>query len=217
LDRLSTLVTDWRDASSALITNPYQDYPLPQSNLGVETQLANAFAALKKARLEAEAKRDKAQADKNACEIGCASDKKIYDFLVTDVAFLERAKQIVQGITEGFTTPPVLNLTGGTSLSPPATYTITATSSQTAKEFVLAQGSFTGSTDSYETMLLQKRILRDQYLAKVLECDTRCAQLGTALAVAQNGVDGAKNAENTALAAVLAVCPTFNPETGALR
>lgn len=217
IDRLSTLVKDWRDASGLLVTNPYQDYNLPQSEIGVEAQLAKAFADAKQKRLDAETQRDKAQSDKDECEVGCKTDKAIYDILVADVAFLERAKQIVQGITESFTTDPVLNLTFGTTLTTPGTYTITATNSQKAKDFALNQGSFAGTPESYDALLTQKRILRDQYLAKVRDCDTRCAQLGTVLAIAQNAVDGARNAENTALAAVLAVCPTFNPDTGALR
>lgn len=216
LDRLSALVAEWRAASGALITSPYQDYPLPQDASGAEAQLAAAFAAAKGKRVAAEAARDAARDAKEACERDCAADTLVYDVLVADVAYLERARQVVLGLTEGFAAPPALVLLGGTALTAPGTYTIAGAPSTRAKDFALGQSAFAGSADTYEALLARKRTARDLYAGKVRDCATRCALLGTALALAQNAVDGTRAVETGALAAVVVVCPTFNPETGAL-
>lgn len=216
IDRLSTLVTDWRLATGGFVTTPSTDYPLPQVNAGVEAQAVAGYDTAKAARVTAEAARDAAQTAKDACEVGCTGDKLVYAFLVADVAFLEQAKQIVQGLTEGFQSSPTLNLTGGTTLTGPQTYTITAAFSQFVKDFDLGQGAYAGAPTTYEALLLQKRALRATYAAKVQTCAETCAALAAALAAAQLAVDTARASETGALAAVLAVCPTFNPVTGTL-
>lgn len=204
LARLSDLVNTWRSTQTTFATNPDVTYSLPQTDSSVEAQLIAVYKADKAARVKAEATRDSAQAAKDACLTDCQGDKDIYTFLVADVAFLEAAKARVQGMNETATTSLVL--TGGTTLTSPGTYTINATVSNTVKTYVL-NGS---EPTSYETLLVSKRAMRDQYYTKVVNCNANCIQLSANLLAAQQAVDAARAAENGALAAVLQVCPTFD-------
>lgn len=213
VDRLSTLVTEWRSYNTQFATNPYADFALPQVNASVEAQRTAVYVEKRDARVAAEAAQAAAQAAKDACVRDCASDKAIYDFLAYDVAFLEAARATVNGLTEVFGSGPTLNLTGGTTLTAPSTYTITATASTRAKDFVLGANSYSGNSNTYEALLIKKRSELVQYAAKVRTCEANCANLGAALLTAQQTTDAARSAEQTALANVIAVCPTFNAST----
>jgi hypothetical protein len=214
VDRLSTLVTEWRSFNTNFATNPYQDYQLPQVGISVESQRIAVYTAAKNARLAAEAARDAAKLDKEACERDCAADKVIYDFLAYDVAFLEQADAAMTAITEGFAPPgPTLTLTGGTTLTPPGTYTIAATASTNAKSFALQSGIYGSDPRSYRALLVKKRSDLATYASRVRECTDRCATFAATLLTAQQNVDAATAAERAALAAVTAVCPTFDPST----
>jgi hypothetical protein len=213
VDRLSTLVTEWRSYNTQFATNPYADFTLPQVDASVEAQRTAVYVEKRNARIAADAARDSAQAAKDDCEQTCAADKTIYDFLAYDVAFLEAAKATVNAITEVFGSGPTLTLTGGTTLTAPQTYTIAATASTRAKDFVLGANTYSGNSSTYEALLTKKRADLATYAAKVRACSANCAALGAALLTAQQAADAALSAERAALADVVAVCPTFNPST----
>jgi hypothetical protein len=185
VDRLSTLVTEWRAYSTQFATNPYADFNLPQVNASVEAQRTAVYVQKRDARVAADAARDAAQAAKEACERGCAADRAIYDFLVYDVAFMEAARATVNGLPE-------------TSQS---------------KDFVLGAGAFSGNSSTYEALLNKKRADLTTYAARVRSCEATCAALGASLLSAQQAADAALAAERAALADVIAVCPTFNAST----
>jgi hypothetical protein len=181
IDRLSTLTAEWRTATGGFLTTPYQDYSLPVTAGSVEAERVAAWKAARDARVALEATRDVAAAEAGACETGCASDRILYDFLVADTLFLQRAKDHVTTLTE--------------------------TGSANVKTFVL-NGS---SAISYETLLAQKNAQLVTAKEKVLACESRCRELSQTANDAQMRVDTARRAENTALARVLDVCPTFVP------
>lgn len=181
VDRLSTLTTTWRTATGGFITTPYSDYSLPTTAASVEAERVAAWRAAKEARTTAEAARDAAVTEADHCKTGCESDKALYDLLAADVVFLQRAKDHVTGITE--------------------------TGSSTAKTFALNGGS----PISYETLLTQKNAQLAVARDKVLACESKCRELGQVANDAQMRVDTARRAENTAMARILEVCPTFDP------
>ena len=185
LDRLSELVREWRQYNVAFVTNPYVDLSLPRPASSVESERTALFVEARTARTTAEAARDAAAAAKEACERDCAPTKTIYTWLVTQVAKLEAAQSVVAAIAE----------TSG------------------AKDFVLKQGSYVSDSRSYKDLLLELTAQRDSYATEVQACAVRCAQLGATLLEQQQAVDAAKRAEDAALANVVAVCPTFNPDS----
>lgn len=194
LARLSSLVEEWRSLFTPFATNPSQSYELPAPGSSLEAERTASFTAARDARTSAEAARDAAQQALDACERDCTADKAIYDFLVTDVAFLEAARAAVVGMTE--------------SSIPPGT----PVTSQ-VRDFVLQLGAFTNDERSYQILLMYKTMQRAEYAAKVSECATRCQQLRATLLQAQAGVDAARDAERAALAGVYEICPTFDPST----
>lgn len=194
ISRLSTLVTEWRNAFTSFVTNPTQTYTLPQAGASVESERIAVYTTAKTATQQAEAARDAAVAAKEACERDCASDRKIYDFLVLDVSFLQTAAAVVQNITE--------------ASIPPGTPTTT-----NAKNFVLQTGSYASDSRSYATMLARKIVDRDDYASRVATCSAQCQTLAAAALQAQNVVVAAQTTERAALARVYEVCPTFDPTT----
>jgi hypothetical protein len=181
-DRVSTLVKEWRSVFSSFVTNPYQDYALPQLPSSVEAERVKIFNEKRAARLKAEAARDEALRAKERCEMQCTADKVIHAYLVADVAALEQAAAVVAGL-----------------------------SSSDAKDFVLRQGAFAADNRSYASLLLKKQNELEDYAARVQRCAVQCEQLKRSLNAAQEAVDAARTAERAALDAVLQVCPTFNP------
>lgn len=205
VSRLSTLVTNWRQAQDSFNTTPYEDFTLPQGAFSVGAVRVATYATAKASRTAAEAARDAAQAAYDAAIANCASERAIHALLAADVLFLERAKQRVTAITE--TAVGSLALTGGTTLTAPGTYTITTTPASLARAFAL-DGS---DAESYEALLASKRAQLLTYDALVSACANNTAELSARLREAQNTVDATRAAENTALADVLSVCPTFSP------
>lgn len=184
-DRLSQLVRDWRTFNIDFITNPYVDYELPQHDSSVEATRTAAYVAARDARVLLEADRDRADAEHEQCVTGCVADKTIYGFLVEDVAKLTAARSKVVGITD---TGPV-------------------------KDFVLAQGAYVNDGDSYQRLLITRQLELNEYAEKVRACARECDLLAATLLTAQRAVDDARAAETDALAAVVEVCPTFDPST----
>lgn len=205
VSRLSTLVTDWRQAQSSFNTSPYEDFTLPNGSLSVGAVRVATYTTAKSARTNAETARDAAQAAYDAATANCASERAIHALLAADVLFLERARQRVNAITE--TATGTLVLTGGTTLTAPGTYTITTTPASLAKTFALNGAD----AESYEALLASKRAQLVSYEATIAACANNLADLNSRLREAQNTVDAARAAENSALADVLSVCPTFSP------
>jgi hypothetical protein len=205
--RLSTLTTDWRSYNTEFSTNPYEDYTLPQPGISVESERTAVYVTKRNTRIEAEAARDALQVQKNQCELGCTADKKIYDFLVVDVAQLQQARSIVLGQANGtynsFTIAPAI-------LTPAGPFVVTLTTTDT-RDFALQTGLFAGNNASYQAMLTRKTSELAVYAEKVRLCEAQCAALSAQLLEAQQVVDAATSAERAALAAVIAVCPTFDP------
>jgi hypothetical protein len=205
VSRLSTLVTDWRQAQVSFNTSPYEDFSLPNGAISVEAVRTATYVTARDARAAAEAARDAAQAAYDAAASNCASERAIHAILSADVIFLERARQRVNALTE--TAVGTLALTGGTTLTAPGTYTITTTPASLVKAFALNGAD----PESYETLLAAKRAQLLSYDALIAACANNTANLNTRLREAQNTVDATRAAENTALADVLSVCPTFSP------
>ena len=195
--RLSTLVTEWRSAFTSFATNPSQLYPLPQASASVESERTAVYVSARNARLTAEAARDAAVTAASGCDQDCVAKRTIYDFLVADVSFLQTAKTVVQGITE--------TVSGG-GLPP-------GTASTNAKDFVLRGGSYAPDGRSYDALLATKITQRDAFARQVAACQAECQSLANAALTAQNTVNSALSVERAALAAVYAVCPTFDPTT----
>ena len=192
--RLSSLVTDWRAAFTAFVTSPSEAYLLPQATASLQAARVAAYTAARTARMSAEAARSDAVAAVAACEQSSTSVQTIYAFLVADVAFLQTASNVVHGITE--------TVSGGTGVP-----------STNAKDFVLQQGSYASDARSYEVLLVAKYAQRDEYARLVTAAQERCQALALAAREAQNAVTAALTVERAALAAVYAVCPTFDPTT----
>lgn len=195
--RLSSLVTEWRGAFTAFVTNPSQQYSLPQADASLVDTRTAAYVAARTNRETAEAARDTAVTASNSCREAGAALRTIYEFLVADVSFLQTAKTVVQGITE--------TVTGGGS--PPGT------PSTNAKDFALRAGTYASDARSYDALLTSKITARDTYARQVTAQQAECQRLANAALTAQNTVNAALAAERTALAAVYAVCPTFDPTT----
>jgi len=185
VDRLSGLVTEWRQYHSEFVTNPYENLVLPQEGSSVESERVAVFKTARDARRAAEAQRDIDAAAKAACETDCKADKAIHQWLVSQTALLEQAEAVVSALSE----------------------------TSSAKSFVLKQDAFSLDQRSYRDILVQTRASRDAYAATVQACAIRCAQLGAILLASEQAVDAAQRAEQAALADVTAVCPTFNPDT----
>jgi len=201
-DRLSTLVDEWRSFNNDFATNPFQDYTLPQPASSVESERTAIYVDRRNARLEAEAARDAAQLEKDACVRDCAADQVIYDFLVYDVAFIESAQtRITAQANQTYTTGFIINPAPGGSP------TVTLATNNT-RDFALG-----ADTGSYATLLTSKRANLAIYAQKVRTCTETCAQLSAALLVAEQAVVAATAAERVALAGVVSVCPTFDPST----
>lgn len=183
--RLSALVTSWRTHRDNFETHPTQRYVLPTTDASVEAERRTAWAAAVASRRRAEAALATAQAAYDACDTGCAADRAIHALLVQDVAFLERAEQLVTAIVE--------------------------TDSHNAQDFVLKHGAYTTSAESYATLLAAKRTALNTYADRVRACADTCAARRVERDEAQAEVARALADERRALAAVRAVCPTFVP------
>lgn len=203
LARLSQLVNDYRKFRTSFVTNPSQDYTLPQTSVSVEDELIAAYRAAKLARVNAEKVRDGLQKQKDACAQADAANNAVFAMLTSDLAFLRAAKAAVAALVESGT----LVLTGGTTLNAPGTYTITP--SNTTKAFVVDGGN----PQSYEALLNAKQAQWTALHDTIAAHDATCGAITRQLRDAQIAVDAARTNENNALAAVLAVCPTFDAST----
>lgn len=187
ISRLSDLVTEWRSFYGAFVTTPTASITLPQAGASVEAERTALYVSARDARVAADAARDAAQVAKDDCVRDCAADRAILAYLVEEIALLESARAAVVGITES----------GSTN----------------AKDFVLGAGAYVADPRTYERLLVSRRDLGLAYADRVSACDSRCAELGRALADATAAAGAAADAERDALARVYEVCPTFDPST----
>ncbi len=201
VDRVSQLVADWvsfRDTFTPVVP-PYQDYTLPQVSIGVENELKAAYTAAKQARQSAETTRDAAKKAKDDCALKDQLNAARRSDLDADIAFLSSTVTTVTGIDEN-----------ASAVVSPATPGVSAIVTQThlARDFVLG-------TDprSLATLLAKKRASLTALSAAMAAEAVVCGQLTDALLSSQAALAQAQAAEAAALAAVLAVCPTFDPAT----
>jgi hypothetical protein len=196
LSRLSSLVTDWRNAYSSFATVPSQDYFLPVANASVQAERVQTYLTARAARVATEDARDAAQTSLNECEQRDTANQTIYGFLVADVSFLENARSVVANITETATA------------TPPSDPAVTTTN---AKNFVLQLSGYAGDPRSYQALLDLKRQQLATYARQVADGEEECDRFRAALLDAQAAVVAAQTAERNALADVYAVCPTYTP------
>lgn len=189
-DRMSALVDAWVKASGQFVTTPSRLYYLPVVSAAEEARLAGIWQASRTARVTAEVTRDAAvTASANCAASGTYTDLRYQD-LVRDVAFLQHARNLVSAMTEEAT------ITSGSG---------TAVASVNVRTFVL-NGS---DTASYETLLTEKRGQLATALLSVQAHEAQCTDLRRAALAAQAAVEVAQQTERSALAALLAVCPTY--------
>lgn len=208
VDRVSQLVSDWVSYRDGFLPSPppFQDYELPQVSIGVEAELVAAYRTARQARIDAQAARDAAQTARDACQASCRCTQEKLQLVAADVAFLRTALDHAATIAE--TATGALVLTGGTTLTPPGTYTVSVTQTTNCRSFV------TGADPrSFQTMLNQKTAQLAALQAAAAACAAQCAQLQDTLLAAQATLTQAQAAEAAALANVTAVCPTFDPAT----
>jgi hypothetical protein len=200
--RLSTLVLQWRTADSTFNTNPYQDYPLPQTDISVESQLETAYNAQVAALKVAQANRDAISAQATACSQTCQANNAIYTIISADVAFLQNAITTINGL-HASDSPA---LVGGTCYVTP---TVVTNVLDPVRDYCLNGADPT----SIRSFLTKKKADQLTYQSLVRSCQAQCQDLSTQLLQAQSIVNAAQTDVNAALAAVLAVCPTFVPSS----
>lgn len=181
LARLSSLTTDWRTVTESFVTTPSQVYELPTTTATEESARTLVYRSAVANRKALEATRDRAVTDAADCDRSCTLDNALYNMLVADISFLQTAKSHVLSLSESGTT--------------------------NVRTYVLNGADAT----SYEALLAAKRSALAPVQVRVQTGQARCSTLDAAARAAQTAVDAARTAENTALGAVLAICPTFVP------
>lgn len=200
-DRLSELVTAWRVATGDFLTTPSTSYTLPVPDPSIEAARIAAYRTASTARQEAEAVRDAAVVAHAACTAQGEALRAVQGLLLADVAFLQEAKTVVQG----------LSATVSIIASPPTGSTLTATITDRVKDFALATGASAGDRRSYDAFMTLKVTMLNSYRAQLAAHAASCGALEDALHDAQRAADRARADENAALTRVMAVCPTFTP------
>lgn len=182
LDRLSVLTTAWTTLNTDFVTTPTQEYDLPILDGSIEALRKASYNSAVTARQLAQAALDTAQTAYDTCVTDCSADRRLHAWLVTDVSFLERARTRVGALA-----------------------------SSDAKDFALGAGSFNNDIETYEALLVAKRVELATYQETVQACETRCAELRAIRDDAAATRNRALEDERIALADVRAVCPTFTP------
>ncbi len=181
-ERLSQLTVAWATINTDFITNPTAEYDLPILDGSVEALRIATYNSAVEARRAAQTALDAAQETYDACIRDCGADRVIHGMLVSDVSFLESARNRVGALA-----------------------------SSDAKDFVMQTGAFASDTESYQALLVAKRTTLDTYAERVQACATRCAELRVVRDDLAATRDRTLENERSALADVRAVCPTFTP------
>ena len=233
LDRVSTLVTRWRAYQSGFQTASPVDYALPQLDIGVEAALKAEWTGLKAARVTAQTARDTARTAVAACQSDIAIETRILTLLQRDVDYLQTAARSVELITDAATTyytagasygTQTVTLVGGSPTFPGGhpyslittgisgqftvnllEYGATPTYSGSTREFVRANpiGYYALQAEKESDLAAQRDVLR--------QLSIRCARTASDLQDAETALRAAQTREDAALAAIIAVCPTFDP------
>lgn len=185
IERLSALVVAWGTFSTAFETRPTEGYDLPSPDASIEALRTSVYNAAVNVRKAYEASLLAAQSAFDLSFSGCSTNRAIYAMLVADVASLERARVRMLAIVEVGTTH--------------------------AQDFALQQGPYTGDVDSYEAVLVSKRVSLRTYADSVQACQAATSQRRVERDAAQADVARALDDERRALADVRAICPTFTP------
>lgn len=197
LDRLSTLVNDYRQYMNTFATNPSQNYPLPQTSVSVESEYEAIYREKKTATKDATETRDARASDLENCEEDGAATRTILEFLVSDIAVLQQQIALVTNMTE------TGSLIGGTCTTSP-----TISFNNVVKTFILGP-----ATESSQTLLTTKQALYQVKLQEQQAHEVQCQVYREQLAAAEAAVTQAQRAEAAALGQLLRICPTFNPNT----
>lgn len=200
-DRVSELVTAWRVATGDFITSPSTSYNLPVADPSIEAGRIATYRAATAARQGAETARDAAAVAHAACTAQGEALRAVQGVLLADVAFLQEAKTVVQGLAATVTIVA----------APPTASVLTPTIVDSVKDFARATGAFAGDRRTYEALLTSKTLMLNSYRAQLAAQAASCEALEDALRDAQRTVDRARADENVALTGVVAVCPTFTP------
>lgn len=199
LDRLSQLVIDFRAFRARFYTSStppfYAQYTLPVTGQSVESLLIDTYRTTRTARVAAETERDGIQQELDDCRATGQLDETRLGDVLADIGFLERAHDLVTAMVETGT------VVGCTSGAPTIVF------NNIVKTFVLNGADAT----SYEALLNSKRTQRASLTASVNAHRDECNAVAQRLLDNQNRVNAARQVEEAALAAVLAVCPTFTP------
>ena len=233
LDRVSTLVTRWRDFRDGFRTTVAVNYSLPQLDIGVEASLRASWITCRTTRGLSQTARDTARDAVASCQAEIAVETRILTILQQDVDFLQTAARSVELITD--TAGPTytagasygtqaVSLVGGSPAftgGAPYSFAITGTLGQytvtkleygalpvyigSTREFVRsnANGYYTFQTAKEFDLTAQRDVLRSLMI--------RCARTSSDLRDAEIALRTAQTNEDAALAAILAVCPTFDP------
>jgi len=178
LQRLSTLVQDYRNYYNTFRTNIEKSYELPQGSVGTVDALTQAYRSARSARISAETARDALLSQQTTCQsLDAAAQEKI-ETLTRDVSFLEVARSLVYPM----------------ATSDARTFVLNATDPQ-----------------SYQTLLVSKQTQLETARNALTVQLSECAAIAQQLANAEAVVIVAQRAEEAALRAVYAVCPTFDP------
>ena len=233
LDRVSTLVTRWREYRDGFRTASPVNYSLPQLDIGVEAALKADWQSKRTARILAQTVRDTARQAVTDCQRDIATETRILTLLQTDVDYLQRAKRSVEAITDLATPSYVASTSYGTQSvalvgsSPtfpggaPFSLITTGISGQftvTKLEYT-ASPTYSGSTRNfvrenaigYYTLQAQKESDLASQRDVLRSLSGRCAQTRSELDDSEVALRTAQNVEDAALAAIIAVCPTFDP------
>jgi hypothetical protein len=206
LSRVSTLVSAWYQYQTSFLPNPppFINYNLPQVSIGVEAQLVAAYTTAKQATATAQTAVNSAQAAVTACNASCACNQQILQLLTQDVTGLRATLDYVATLVEAATA--LVTVYPSTTVTVPPGYSVAVSQTSVTKSFITG-----GDARSIQTLYSQKVNALSAAQAAVNACVATCQGLQTTLLSTQAALTTAQANEATALAAVVAVCPTFNP------
>ena len=233
LDRVSALVANWRAYKADFLTSSPVNYNLPQLDIGVEAALKADWTGHKTARVAAQAARDTARTAVTSCQSDIAIETRILTLLQKDVDYLQAAARSVEAITDAATPTSTsgasygiqtVTLVGGsptfTGGSPYSFVTNGISGQYTVTQLVYgATPTYAGSTrqfvranaTGYYALQTQKEYDLTAQRDLLRQLSIRCARTNSDLQDAETALRTAQAREDAALAAVIAVCPTFDP------
>lgn len=233
LDRVSTLVTRWRAFRDGFLTASPVNYSIPQLDIGVEAALTVTWTANRTIRTTAQTARDTARIAVSDCQKEIETETRILTILQKDVDYLQTAARAVEGITD-LATPSytagtsygtqTITLVGGSPTMVGGAGFLVATTGVSGQFTVVQQNytaspTYSGSTREfvranaigYYTLQAQKEYDLGAQRDLLRALSIRCARTTSELRDAETALRTAQVNEDSSLAAIIAVCPTFDP------